>query len=215
LPASAAGTSGRRNSTHTVRYEVTITNLTPGQQFTPILLATHDASVSLFTLGQPASTQLGTLATTGNPAPLAALLNSTPGVREVVTGTGFTNPGRSITFDIDAGFFDRLSVAAMLIPTNASFFALNGVELPFFGYERDVTLYSPAYDSGTEKEDELCADIPGPFFAECGGPGGGGQPGGGDGFVHISSGIHGVGDFTTALRDWRNPVAKIVIKRVR
>lgn len=214
LPASAAGTSARQH-THGARYQVTITNLTGGQQFTPILLAPHDASVELFTLGQPAGAQLGTLATTGNAAPLAALLESTPGVRDVETGDALTNPGSSVTFDITAGYFDRLSIAAMLIPTNATFFALNGVKLPFFRYEAEVTLYAPAYDSGTEKDDELCKDIPGPYFVECNGPGGTGQPGGRDGFVHVSSGIHGIGDFTPAMRDWRNPVAKIVIKRVR
>ncbi len=32
-------------------FDVTVTNLTRGQQFTPILVASHEAGVNLFTLG--------------------------------------------------------------------------------------------------------------------------------------------------------------------
>ncbi|MDP2419080.1 MAG: hypothetical protein Q8M33_16555 [Hydrogenophaga sp.] len=73
----------------------------------------------------------------------------------------------------------------------------------------------PAYDSGTEINDELYASIPGPFFAECNGSGGGAAPSGGEGFVHISAGMHGIGDFKPSNRDWRNPGARITIRRVR
>jgi hypothetical protein len=49
-------------------------------------------------------------------------------------------------------------------------------------------------------------------FALCAGAGG--SPGvGGEGFVHIHPGIHGIGDLIPAQRDWRNPVAKISIER--
>ena len=41
-----------------------------------------------------------------------------------------------------------------------------------------------------------------------------GAPGGGEGYVHIHAGIHGVGNLNPALRDWRNPVAKISIRRI-
>jgi hypothetical protein len=37
---------------------------------------------------------------------------------------------------------------------------------------------------------------------------------GGEGFVRISEGIHGVGDLPANLWDWRNPVAKITIRRL-
>jgi len=93
------------------------------------------------------------------------------------------------------------------------FFALNGAEGP--RGDATLTLYSPAYDAGGERNDELCASIPGPFFAECGGPGGGAKVGGGEGYVHIHAGIHGIGDLIPAMRDWRNPVAQITIRRVR
>ena len=77
-----------------------------------------------------------------------------------------------------------------------------------------LTLRAPAYDAGSEINDELCSSIPGPFFTECNGPGGGGSPGGGEGFVHIHRGIHGVGDFEPSERDWKNDVAQIRIRCV-
>ncbi len=198
------------------RFEVKVTNLTRGQQFTPILVASHRAGVRLFNLGEPASSQLATLAEEGNTAPLAALLLANPAVRDVESGSGLTDPGKSVTLTVDApGAFDHVSVAAMLIPTNDAFFALNGVEGP--RGNKELTLFSPAYDSGSERNDETCASIPGPLFMECNnGPGGGGMPTGGEeGFVHIHAGIHGIGNLMPARRDWRNPVARITIRRVR
>jgi hypothetical protein len=198
-------------------YEITITNLTRGQQFTPILAASHMPSVSLFQLGKPASSELATLAEEGNVAPLAAMLRANQGVLEVVTGNGLTQPGATTTLMVNGRGgtgASRISVAAMLIPTNDTFFAVNGVTLPQLGETLAFTV--PAYDSGTEANDELCSSIPGPFFAECNGSGGGAAPvGGEEGFVHISAGMHGIGNFEPRLRDWRNPVARITIQRVR
>ena len=206
-------------------YEVKITNLTRGQRFTPVLVASHKEGVKLFQLGSPASPQLKTIAEEGNPGPLAALLRANPDVNEVVISpapppaSNLVDPGETITLTVLAGGqFDHFSVAAMLIPTNDGFFALNGVKGPR-GNE-SLTVLSPAYDAGTERNDETCASIPGPGFIECvtpsnpGGNGGGASPGGGEGYVHIHAGIHGIGNMTAAQRDWRNPVAKITIRRL-
>jgi hypothetical protein len=200
-------------------FEVTVTNLTRGQTFTPVLVASHREGVTLFTLGEPASSQLATLAEEGNTGPLAALLAADPAVRDVAdSGSppgGFVGPGQSKTVVVrTGGGFDHISVAAMLIPTNDAFIAVNG--LPGPRGNQEIALFSPAYDSGSERNDELCASIPGPFFAECGGPGGGASPvGGEEGYVHIHAGIHGIGDLVASARDWRNPVAKITIRRIR
>ncbi len=190
-------------------FRVTITNLTQDQSFTPILVASHKKGVKLFRLGSPATGELETLAEEGNTGPLTGLLLATPGVGDVMTGGGLLAPGATKTVSVEAGgVFRYLSVAAMLIPTNDAFFALNGVKGP-----RQVAVFNaPAYDAGTEDNDELCASIPGPPFLECGGPGGGGTPPGGEGFVHIHNGMHGHGDFDEATRDWRNPVARIVVE---
>src|SRR5262249_2598779 len=188
------------------QFEVTVTNLTRGQTFTPVLVASHREGVTLFTLGAPASPQLATLAEEGDTAPLTALLLSTPGVRDVANSgappAGFVGPGQAKTVIVDAvGGADHISVAAMLIPTNDAFFALNGV--PGTQGGGALTYSPPAYDAGSGRNDELCASIPGPNFTECGGPGGGGKPGGGEGYVHIHAGIHGIGDLNASVRDWR------------
>ena len=193
-------------------FEVTVTNLTRGQQFTPILVDSHKADVRLFELGSPASPQLKTLVEEGNVAPLTALLLSNHDVLDVVN-SGALGPGQSVTQRVGVyRGFDNVSVAAMLIPTNDGFFSVNDAEGP--NGQDSITIFSPAYDAGTERNDETCASIPGPNFVECGGPGGGGAPGGGEGYVHIHAGIHGIGSFAPANRDWRNPVAKITIRRL-
>ncbi len=196
-------------------FEVTVTNLTRGQQFTPILVASHREGVRLFDLGSPASAELATLAEQGDTAPLMTLLAGMPEVRGIATSAGLLDPGASVTIFVEGGGrFDRLSLASMLIPTNDGFFAINDHEGP--DGNRTIMLFSPAYDAGSEINDELCASIPGPFFDECGGGGGGGMPAGGEeGYVHIHAGIHGIGDLNASERDWRNPVARITIRRVR
>ena len=192
-------------------FEVTITNLTRGQQFTPILVASHEEGVRLFDLGDAASAALVTLAETGDTVPLTDLLEGDSRVNEVETVGPLLGPGESRTITIEGGGkFKHISVAAMLIPTNDGFLALNGVKA-LTGETR--TFRSPVYDAGSEVNDELCASIPGPFFDECGGAGGGGAPGGGEGYVHIHGGMHGIGEMNVSERDWRNPVAKITISR--
>jgi hypothetical protein len=214
LGFALAGGLGSSLPANAADFEVTITNLTRGQQFTPILVASHKAGVKLFGLGQPASPEFATLAEEGNTEPLTGLLTAMPEVLDVTNTDGLLNPGASVTLKVKTcGAFNHLSVASMLIPTNDGFFALNGVKGPWF--QEVATHTSVAYDAGSERNDELCASIPGPSFAECGGPGGGGAPAGGEeDYVHIHAGIHGIGDLNTAERDWRNPVARIAIRRL-
>ena len=191
-------------------FDVTVTNLTRGQRFTPILVVSHKEGVNLFTLGQSASVELATLAETGNTAPLTALLMANPGVKDVVTVGPLLDAGASRKITIaGGGKYKHLSLASMLIPTNDAFIALNGVKA-LTG--EDESFASPAYDAGSEVNDELCASIPGPFFVECGGPGGGGAPGNGEGYVHIHAGMHGIGNMSASERDWRNPVAWISVE---
>jgi len=212
--AAAMTTSLSASDSRSSYFEVTVTNLTRAQQFTPILLASHRAGVHLFTLGEPASAPLATLAEEGNTAPLADSLNANPGVLDVIDSGALLDPGKSVTLRVRTrDGFDHLSLASMLIPTNDGFIALNGISGPRL--PNVAARLSVAYDAGSERNDETCASIPGPSFAECGGPGGGGMPvGSEEGYVHVHAGIHGIGDFNEAERDWRNPVARVVIRRL-
>jgi spondin N len=202
--ASAAQADGRR-------FEVTITNLTAHQVFTPIMVASHREGVQLFTLGQPASVELEILAEAGDTGPLSAALAARPDVLDVTTGAPLPAGQSQTIFVGTRGDFDHVSVAAMLVPTNDGFFAINGVEGPE-GNE-GLTLFSVAYDAGTEANDELCAHIPGPPGV-CAGEGFNPSRAGAEGFVHVHRGIHGAGDLSASVWDWRNPVAKITIRRV-
>ncbi len=189
------------------QYEVTITNLTRNQNFTPILVISHKKGFGLFTLGDPAGDELAALAEGGAVGPLTTLANSDSKVVDVDDSGGLLVPGASVTVTVDADDAKQISVASMLIPTNDAFFSLNAVKAP--KGHKTVTYYSPAYDAGSEPNDELCVNIPGP---DCGGAGG--SPGvGGEDYVHIHAGIHGVGDLAPDVFDWRNPVAKITIRR--
>lgn len=190
-------------------FEVTVTNATATQSFTPILVATHASESVLFRLGEPASAGLAVLAEGGDTAPFAAVLAQNDQVLDVQSSSGLLAPGQSRTIRVATrDHFDRVSVAAMLIPTNDSFLALNGMEGP--NGSHGVTVFVPAYDAGSEPNDNRCASIPGPV---CGGEGTSPNAGG-EGFVHISRGIHGNGDLDPAVYDWRNPVARITVRRV-
>ncbi|MBK9252565.1 MAG: spondin domain-containing protein [Proteobacteria bacterium] len=190
-------------------FEVTVTNLTAGVVFTPLLVATHSGRISMFKPGQPASDGLGILAEGGDTAPLQAALGNSGEVLDAVSTSGLLAAGASVTVKVrGSSRFDRLSVAGMLLPTNDGFAGLNSAELPWD--RASVTYTLSGYDAGTEPNDEICANIPGP---QCGGAGV--SQGGAEGFVHVHGGIHGIGDLSAAKYDWRNPVAQVTIRRVR
>lgn len=202
------------------RYEVTVTNITQAQTFTPILVTTHSRSIALFELGAPASEELEILAEDGGTGPFVELLeNAGRAVGDVTSGAGLLAPGQSATFEIEGNPWRHvLSVAAMLIPTNDTFFAINSVRLPRFG---TTSHYALGYDAGTEFNDQSCANMPGP---RCGGEGFNAVVGENDeGYVYVSNGFHDLGSedangfevLGPATYDWRNPVAKVTVTPIR
>lgn len=190
-------------------YKITIINITHGQPLAPVLATTHRAGMSFFEEGQPPSDELAMLAEAGNGNPMAAKLLTMPGVRDAQVSTmGLTFPGHTTTMMISAkSDKDRISIGSMLGATNDAFFAVANVRLP--DDKRAVTYMANAYDAGSETNDELASTVAG-----LGGEGYSPYDDG-EGFVHIHSGIHGVGDANPAILDWRNPVAKIVIERMK
>ena len=199
------------------KFEVTVTNLTRGQLMSPAVVATHKSKLSpLFTLGSPASPELAFVAEDAVNGPLVAALMADPNVRDVETIFGALippiMPGESASVEVDTGGkFRNVTVVGMLIHSNDGFYALNGVAGP---KDDEWAIYlSPGYDAGSEANTENCDHIPGPF---CGNPGVSG--GAGEGYVHIHAGVHGIGTGATnlvpATHDWRNPVAKITIRRL-
>lgn len=205
---------------HGRRYEVTITNISKGQTLTPQLVTTHAPHVELFALGSPVSLGVEILAEDGNTAPLTEELESKGrSVSDIKTIGGLLGPGETSSVVISTGrHHNQLSVMAMLIPTNDTFVALEGVKLPYRGSKSYVAI---AYDSGTELNDQKCINIPGP---RCQGEGFSEGPNDGDeGFVYVSNGFHDLGTedaegneiLLPLTYDWRNPVALVKVTRLR
>lgn len=195
-------------------YQVKITNLTPGQAFTPFLLATHSMDVNMYLPGTQASDELRMIAEMGNTEPMMMMLEGMKGmgVMDVVAqGHMLNTPGVTTEFMISGMYGYRLSLVSMLIPTNDTFVGAN-MMLPMEG---GMMGYAYAYDAGTEMNDELCSSIPNPAgYPECDAMGPGEAVGMGEGGIVISNGIHGHGDFMPMMRDWKNPVARITITKM-
>ena len=227
IVASLVFTSSSALASGSKMYRVTITNITNSIIFTPIVVASHRNKISIFELGEPASAALATIAESGGHDPLDLMLANNGA--DVGNSGAPLLPGTSVDVMVSAEHgARRITVASMLLPTNDGFFALNGVKAPKRG---SVTYYSPGYDAGSEANDDDCDNIPGPTCQDGNSlPGEGGlsdddprffpSDKGDEGYVHIHRGIQGavtglVGNFKGIVFDWRNPVAKITITRIR
>ncbi len=189
------------------RLMVSITNLTKGQIMSPVVVGTHRASATpLFTPGAAASSELITLAETGSPAGVAAAMDADSDYLDVAVSGGSIMPGLTVSVVLDShGDFRHVSLASMLVTTNDTFVALRGVRRPRSGRRAYMAI---AYDAGSEENTEDCDDIPGPPCDMAG------APGGGEGYIYVSPGVAGILDLDPSMHDWRNPVARIVLRRV-
>lgn len=191
------------------KYEVKITNLTRGQIMSPVVVISHDfIKDPLFVLGSPASDELALVAEDAMNDELIAAFESDERTKDVQTITGENGPilpGETASSILTAG--DYISAVSMLVTTNDAFFALNGI----YGPENGSVIYlAPAYDAGSEANNENGDFIPGPPFgnAEIR------ATENAEGYVHIHAGIHGIADLDPDMYDWHNPVAKIEITRM-
>jgi hypothetical protein len=211
-------------------YEITITNLTGGQPFSPPVLVTHRAPASLFHVGEPASTGIQQIAENGNNGPLLASVEGNPRfVYDVQEGSfplvpAGTPGGQmfpdSATYVITAGYTAKyLSIAMMLVCTNDGFTGLDSLPIPG-RVGRSITVYAHAYDAGTEINTEDFADIVPPCQGLIGVTSD--DPGTGEsnpelaegGVVAMHAGIAGGVDLLPEVHGWSEPVAMITITRV-
>ena len=209
-------------------YEVTVTNITPGQPITPPLLVTHSKDVSLFTVGEEASDELQQLAENGNASLLVEKLEGKSGVVDIVKGSvghlvpandpGNTGLNHSETFTISAeGNMRYLSFASMLVCTNDGIAGIDSVKLPFY---KEKTVYAKAYDVRTEMNTEDFADLVPPCAAESGvssndkGTGATNPAIAEDGIIIPHPGIFGDDDLSQRAHGWDGSVVKIDIVRL-
>jgi hypothetical protein len=208
-------------------YEVTVTNLTPGQPLTPPLLVTHENDAGFFSVGKMASEELQQLAENGNLDPLVAMLQSKSGVIDIVQGMtplvpandpGNTGLNHTETFVVSAeGTTRYLSYASMLVCTNDGFAGLDSIRLPI----NQKTVYAMAYDARTEMNTEDFADLVPPCQVAIGvssddeGTGMSNPAISENGIVIPHTGIIGDDDLLQNVHAWGNPIVKIDIVRMK
>jgi len=150
-----------------VDIQISITNLTQGNYFTPRIVVAHTADADLFEVGETASSALTWLAEAGvitddqEVASSGMNFEALLGPADTDNGSntwhffgGLVPPASTLSY---ASFntFDKplLSIASMLIPTNDAFVGLDSIVIPTEA--GTYTYYLNAYDAGTELNDEL------------------------------------------------------------
>lgn len=209
-----------------VDFNVRIINLSNGIYYTPFLVAAHPAGTSIFDVGQPASANLQAMAEGGD---ISGLVNDLDGLGATIAENpagGLLEPATETDVDLntDGTSNELLTIVAMLLPTNDAFAGLNAVQIPTEAgtYVFDV----PAYDAGTEANDELVTGGGAPGAAGIPADPGGLTGMGGTGAavadanpnVHIHRGslgdldpAGGTSDLDSSVHRWLNPVIRVVV----
>ncbi len=224
--ATIAASLFTMQTANAVDFNVQITNLSNGIYYTPFLVAAHPDGTSLFTVGQPASASLLAMAEGGDISGLSADAQAMGATVAENPAMGLLAPAASTNVDLNTDGTSNvlLTVVAMLLPTNDAFAGLNAVSIPTTPgtYVYEV----PAYDAGTEANDELLtgggmSGVPG-MPADPGGTTGTNGTGaaGADANpnVHVHRGSLGDTDATSGTSDldsrihrWLNPVIRVVV----
>ena len=208
------------------QFDVEIQNLSNAIYFTPFLAAAHPEGTSLFTVGEAASANLQAMAEGGDIAGLVADVNGLGATVVENPAGGLLAPTASTTFSMntDGTSNDRLTIVAMLLPTNDAFAGLNAIEIPT--EPGTYTFNVPAYDAGTEANDEIlngggAPGAPG-MPADPGGLAGTGGTGAAAADANTTVHIHrgalgdtdaagGASDLDSRVHRWLNPVIRVTV----
>lgn len=205
-------------SSATVSYEVTVTNLTASQPFSPLAVVLHESGYHAWQIGSAASSGLEQLAEGGDATTFIGAAEADSAVSTSATGNGLILPGASDSVIIEAAESGtmQLSLATMLVNTNDGFTGLAGEAVGDLALHSSKSLMLMAYDAGTEANSETAATIPGPA--------GGGEGynsarddrdsvGGHPGVVSRDDGL--TSSALTQAHRFDNPVARITITRLQ
>ncbi|HKJ71464.1 MAG TPA: spondin domain-containing protein [Gammaproteobacteria bacterium] len=216
--AAAAGPAGAADLT------VKLTNLTQGIYFTPFLVAAHGGSTDLFEPGQAASQSLKQVAECGDLSGVEADLTAAGADLAKDPAGGTLAPGASATATITSGSGnDRLSLVAMMLPTNDGFVGLDSQAVP--ASKGTYTYYLNGWDAGSEANNELLATggcsvgvagIPADPGGAAGSGGSGVTTAENNTMIHIHRGnlgdtnaSGGPSDLDSTLHRWQNPVLRV------
>ena len=198
---------------------ITVTNLTHGIFFTPVITAAHTSDSNIFMSGTSATPELKAMAEGGMIDGLDMILGNAGANINKNPAEGLLAPAMSASFDLTNGETNtHLSLAAMILPSNDGFVGLDSWKIPTEA--GTYTVFLNAYDAGTEANDELRTSMPvppplNPLLGE-----------GGTGItttesnetVHIHRGSlgddnleSGKSDINNSVQRWLNPVAKLTI----
>jgi len=205
--------------------DISITNLTQGIYFTPLLATAHSQGSHLFQVGEEASSELQAMAEGGDISGLVTVADAISASSQTNPADGLLGPtATTMISDWDTGSNDQLTIVAMLLPTNDGFVGLDSWTIP--SQAGSYTIYLNAYDAGTEANDEIVngGGAPGtPGIpadpSMLGGTGGSGvtndSP---NSMIHIHPGnvgdsdaSGGDSDLNSRVHRWLNPVAKVVV----
>jgi len=215
---------------HGATWEVSVTNLTHGNHFTPLLLTAHSHDTHLFKVGEAASTAIEHMAECGHLDPLLATTEVGAADADTIANPagGLLAPSASTTATLSTSE-NHLSIVAMVLPTNDAFVGMESQHIP--DAMGTYTYYLNAYDAGTEQNDEVLMTSGDCTYTDNGmmpGAPGGDNDTGGTGvatadsntMIHIHRGVLGESEATGAgksdlrstIHRWQNPVAKVTVK---
>jgi len=226
LVAASLATGLCAGTASAATWDITITNLTHGNHFTPLFLRTHDANTHLFQVGENAAADVELMAECGD----NTLLVTSAGNGNFANNpaSGVLAPGANTSTSINTASDEtRLSIVAMILPTNDAFIGRDSQLIPVAA--GTYTYYINGYDAGTEANDEILnAGVPcdSTTTGMPGAPGGDADSGatgvaGADSNtnIHVHRGTlgdatanaGGSSDLVSSIHRWQNPVAKVTV----
>ena len=206
--------------------EITLTNLTQGLYFTPILTTAHNSDMALFSVATMASAELQAMAEGGDISGLVSMLSNADANINENPASGLLAPAMSTTYMISNDSTNtQLSLASMILPSNDGFVGLNSWLIP--ETSGTYTLMLNAYDAGTEANNELVvsgsgapgiAGIPAAPGGNAGSNGSGITDSESNEMIHIHRGtlgdddaMAGKSDLDNRIHRWLNPIAKLTV----
>jgi len=204
---------------------ITVTNLTQGLHFTPIITSAHSNDNHIFMVGGTATAELQAMAEGGDISGLVSTLSNADANTSENPAAGLLAPGLSTTYTLTNDSTNtHLSLAAMVLPSNDGFVGLDSWEIPTEAGTYTINLN--AYDAGTEANNELVngGGAPGVLGIPAAPGGDAGTNGTGVTDTESNTTIHihrgnlgdemvdgGKSDLNNSIHRWLNPVAKLTI----